>query len=62
MGKVEQDWYISSYDIGKKLNIDHKIILNHLEKAEYKKKNSKLGVTWFNSEKFLIKFPSANHC
>jgi len=31
--KVEQDWHISSYDICKELNIDHKTVLNHLEKA-----------------------------
>jgi len=37
MKKVEQDRYISSHDIDKKLNIDHKIVLN-LEKAGYKKK------------------------
>lgn len=29
---------ISSYDIGKVLNIDHKAVLNHLEKAGYKEK------------------------
>jgi len=34
MEKIEQDRHISSHDIGKELNIDHKIILNHLEKAE----------------------------
>jgi len=27
-----------SHDISKKLNIDYKTVLNHLEKAEYKKK------------------------
>ncbi|XP_014602089.1 PREDICTED: histone-lysine N-methyltransferase SETMAR-like isoform X2 [Polistes canadensis] len=36
--KVEQDRHISSHDIGKELNIDHKTVLNHLEKAGYKKK------------------------
>jgi len=40
MEKVEQDWHISNYDIGKELNIDHKTVLNHLEKDEYKKRNS----------------------
>jgi len=30
--KVEQDRHISSHDFDKKLNIDYKIILNHLEK------------------------------
>lgn len=29
---------ISSYDIGKVLNIDHKTISNQLERAEYKEK------------------------
>jgi len=37
MEKVEQDRHISSHDIDKKLNIDHKTVLNHLEKAGYKK-------------------------
>jgi len=31
--KVEQDRHISSHDIDKKLNINHKTVLNHLEKA-----------------------------
>jgi len=38
MEKVEQDRYsrsVSSYD--KELNIDHKTVLNHLEKVGYKK-------------------------
>jgi len=35
MEKVERDRYISSYDIGK--DIDYKTVLNHLEKAGYKK-------------------------
>ena len=30
--KIEQDWRISSHDIGKKLNIDHKIIFEPFEK------------------------------
>jgi len=34
MEKVEQNRHISSHDIGKELNIDHKTILNHLEEAE----------------------------
>jgi len=33
MEKVEQDQYINSHDIDKKLNID-KTVLNHLEKTE----------------------------
>jgi len=37
MEKVEQDRHISSHDISKELNIDHKTVLNHLEKAGYKK-------------------------
>jgi len=37
MKKVEQYRYISNHDIGKELNIDHKRVLNYLEKAEYKK-------------------------
>ncbi|KOX71251.1 hypothetical protein WN51_03485 [Melipona quadrifasciata] len=36
--KIEHDRHISSYDIGKVLNIDHKTVLNHLEKTEYKEK------------------------
>jgi len=35
MEKVEQDRYISSYYIDK--DIDYKTVLNHLEKAGYKK-------------------------
>jgi len=38
MEKIEQDRHIGSHDIGKELNIDHKTVLNHLEKAGYKKK------------------------
>jgi len=37
MEKIEQDQHISSHDIGKELNIDHKTVLNHLEKAGCKK-------------------------
>jgi len=33
MEKVEQDLHISSHDIGKELNIDHKTVSNHLKKA-----------------------------
>ena len=38
MEKMEQDRHISSHDIGKELNIDHKIVLNHLKKAGYRRK------------------------
>jgi len=31
--KVEQDRHISTHDIDKELNINHKIVLNSLEKA-----------------------------
>jgi len=34
--KVEQDQHISSHDIGKELNIDHKTVLNYLEKDKKK--------------------------
>jgi len=37
MEKVEQDRHISSHDIDKKLNINHKTVLNRLEKDGYKK-------------------------
>jgi len=37
MEKIEQNRYISSHDISKELNINHKTVLNHLEKAGYKK-------------------------
>lgn len=36
--KVQQDKHVSSVDIGMKLGIDHKTVLNHLHKAGYKKK------------------------
>jgi len=36
MEKIEQDRHISSHDISKELNINHKTVLN-LEKAGYKK-------------------------
>jgi len=43
MEKIEQHQHISSHDIGKELNIDHKtIFLNYLEKTGYKK-NSMFG-------------------
>jgi len=42
MEKVEQDQRISNHDIDKELNIDHKTVLNYLEKAGYKK-NSMFG-------------------
>ena len=35
--KIEQDRHIGSRDIVKELNIDHKTVLNHLNKAGYKK-------------------------
>ncbi|XP_020298171.1 histone-lysine N-methyltransferase SETMAR-like, partial [Pseudomyrmex gracilis] len=34
---IEQDRHISSHEIGKQLNIDHKTVLNHLQNAGYKK-------------------------
>ncbi|KAJ0171056.1 hypothetical protein K1T71_013255 [Dendrolimus kikuchii] len=36
--KVEQDRHISSYDVAKKLRIDHKTVLVHLKTAGYTKK------------------------
>ncbi|XP_067206337.1 histone-lysine N-methyltransferase SETMAR-like [Linepithema humile] len=36
--KIEKDRHISSYDIAKELNIDHKTVLGHLRKAGYTKK------------------------
>ena len=36
--KVEQDRYISSYDIAEGLDVDHKTVLCHLRNSEYKKK------------------------
>lgn len=36
--KVDQDRHISSHDIALELNIHHQTVLNHLEKAGYKKK------------------------
>jgi len=38
MEKIEQDRHINNHDIGKELNIDHKTVLNHLEKLDKKKK------------------------
>ncbi|EGI59943.1 Histone-lysine N-methyltransferase SETMAR [Acromyrmex echinatior] len=38
MEKVERDKHVSTVEIAKELGIDHKIILNHLHKARYKKK------------------------
>lgn len=38
MQKVEQDRHISSVCIAKELNIHHQTVLNHLQKAGYKKK------------------------
>jgi len=35
MEKIEQDRHVSSHD--KELNIDHKTVLNHLEKSRLKK-------------------------
>jgi len=40
MEKVERNRHISSHDINKELNINYKIVLNHLEKAGYKKTRS----------------------
>ncbi|KOX69670.1 hypothetical protein WN51_04952 [Melipona quadrifasciata] len=33
-----KDRHVSSYDIGKRLNVDYKTVLNHLQKAGYKRK------------------------
>jgi len=53
MEKVEQDRHISGHDIDKELNIDQKTVLNHLEKAGYKKKKLDVWVPHdLNSEKF----------
>ena len=43
--KIEQDWRISSHDIGKKLNIDHKIIFEPFEKDWIQEKVRCLGTT-----------------
>ena len=50
--KIEQDRHIGSRDIVKELNIDHKTVLNHLNKAGYKKNTWCLGATWVNIEVF----------
>jgi len=59
MEKVEQDQHINNHDIGKELNIAHKVVLNIDHKTapspsfgEGYKKTRYLDVTWFNSEKF----------
>jgi len=36
--KIEENCHVSSHDIIKELNFDHKIVLRHLRKAEYTKK------------------------
>ena len=36
--KVDQDRYISSYDIAEELDVDHKTVLRDLQKSGYKKK------------------------
>ena len=36
--KVEQYRHISSYDIAKELDVNHKIVLRYLQKSGYKKK------------------------
>ena len=36
--KIEQDRYISSHDIGKELDVDHKTVLNHLKNSRYRNK------------------------
>jgi len=37
MEKVERDKRVSSVEIARELDIDHKTVLNHLHKAGYKK-------------------------
>jgi len=37
--KIEENHHVSSHNIIKELNFDHKIILRHLRKAEYTKKH-----------------------
>ena len=36
--KIEQNWHVSNHDIAYELNIHHQTVLNHLQKAEFKKK------------------------
>ena len=43
MEKIEQNRHVGSRDIGKGLNVDHKTVLNHLEKTGYKKRARCLG-------------------
>ena len=38
MVKIERDKHVSTVEIARELNIDHKTVLNHLLKAGYKKK------------------------
>lgn len=53
LNKVQQDRHISSDDIAKELKIEHRMVLNHLEKIGYRKKfdvwvpyNSKLSISF----------------
>ncbi|GBP83146.1 hypothetical protein EVAR_66904_1 [Eumeta japonica] len=46
---VEQDRHISSYEITKELEIDHKIVWTHLKKAGYTKNSTEREVEEFNS-------------
>jgi len=38
MVKIERDENVSTVEIARKLGINHKTVLNHLQKAGYKKK------------------------
>jgi len=52
--KIEENCYVSSHDIIKELNFDHKIVLRHLLKDWIYKEAWCLGATWFDAKKFNV--------
>ncbi|GFX97947.1 hypothetical protein TNCV_4905981 [Trichonephila clavipes] len=48
---IEVDLHVSSRSIAQELKIDHKTVLSHLRKVEFKKEAPYLGTTPVNTKK-----------
>lgn len=51
MDYIELDRHVASRDIAQEMGVSHQTILNHLQKAGYKKKAWCLSAAWFDAKK-----------
>ena len=62
MEHIENDRRVSSHSIAKKLNINHQTVLNHLQKAGFKKKLDVWVPHELTQKNHMTEFSSANRC